>query len=113
VAPLRLTHHNWRDSLWHANCDWLLPRGYTVIGNLPLLHSGRSWNYARWDLGVQLAIQRRWDSGVRGEWSDPRVITCTGATLNEILARPAESAKISSARSTPSSSRPTPPPVPK
>jgi hypothetical protein len=86
VAPLRRTHHSWAGSLAHVNCEWLLPRGYKVIGTLPLLHAGRSRSYSSgWQIGQQLAMQRRWDSGDHGPWSDPREITCTGAELNEVL----------------------------
>jgi hypothetical protein len=34
-------------------------------------------------------MQRRWDAGDQGPWSDPREVTCTGVQLNETLASPA------------------------
>jgi hypothetical protein len=91
-AALRLTHHSWAGKLSHVNLEWLLPRGCKVIGAMPLLHPGRSTSYSRgWRLGQQLAMQRRWDAGDHGPWSDSREVTCTGTELNEALARPAES----------------------
>jgi hypothetical protein len=90
-AALRLTHHSWTGKLSHVNHDWLLPRGCKVIGAMPLLHARRSASYSRgWWIGRQLALQRRWDAGEQGPWSDPRQVTCTGAELNEALASPAE-----------------------
>jgi hypothetical protein len=90
-AALRLTHHNWAGKLSHVNHHWLLPRGCTVIGAMPLLRAGRSASYARgWAIGRQLAMQRRWDAGDQGPWSDPREVTCTGTELNEALTRPDE-----------------------
>ena len=89
-AALRLTHHKWTGALSHVNQDWLLPRGCKVIGAMPLLHARRSASYSRgWWMGRQLALQRRWDAGDQGPWSDPREVTCTGAELNEALASPA------------------------
>jgi len=91
-AALRLTHHSWTGALSHVNHDWLLPRGCKVIGAMPLLHARRSASYSRgWWIGRQLALQRRWDAGDQGPWSDPRDVTCAGAELNEALATPAES----------------------
>lgn len=91
-AALRLTHHSWTGKLSHVNRDWLLPRGCKVIGAMPLLPARRSASYSRgWQIGRQLAMQRRWDAGDQGAWSDPREVTCTGAELNEALARPAGS----------------------
>jgi hypothetical protein len=91
-AALRLTHHRWADSLSHFNYSWLLPRGCKVIGAMPRLQARRSRSYSsRWQIGRQLAMQRRWDGGDHGPWSDPGEITCTGAELNEALASPAES----------------------
>jgi hypothetical protein len=91
-AALRLTHHSWTGSLSHVNYHWLLPRGCKVIGVMPLLHARRSQSYSKgWRIGQQLAMQRRWDAGDHGNWSDPREITCAGAELNEELASPAGS----------------------
>jgi hypothetical protein len=91
-AVLRLTHHRWTGALSHVNHDWLLPRGCRVIGVMPLLHAFRSASYSRgWRIGRQLALQRRWDAGDQGPWSDPREVTCTGPELNEALASPSES----------------------
>ena len=92
AAALRLTHHSWAGALSHVNHDWLLPRGCKVIGAMPLPHARRSASYSRgWQIGRQLAMQRRWDAGDQGPWSDPREVTCTGAELNDALASPAES----------------------
>jgi hypothetical protein len=90
-AALRLTHHSWTGKLSHVNHHWLLPRGCKVIGAMPLLHARRSASYSRgWQIGRQLAMQRRWDAGDQEPWSHPREVTCTGAELNEALASPAE-----------------------
>ena len=92
LTPLRLTHHSYDGALSHCNYEWVLPRSYKVVGATGLLHVGRSMRFAYgWDLGQQLAYQRRWDSGDRGPWSDPRVVTCTGAELNQELAGPQQS----------------------
>lgn len=89
VVPLRLTHHNFAGQVSHVNLDWLLPRGYKIIGNLQPLAADRSRGYAAgWHVGLQLAIQRRWDSGDRGPWDDPRGITSTGAQLGHVLSEP-------------------------
>lgn len=89
-AALRLTHHKWTGVLSHVNCEWLLPRGCKVIGAMPLLHAHRTPKYSRgWRIGRQLAMQRRWDAGDQGPWSDPREVTCTGTDLNEALVGPA------------------------
>jgi hypothetical protein len=89
-AALRLTHHKWTGVLSHVNYEWLLPRGCKVIGTMPLLHDRRSAPYSRgWRIGQQLAMQRRWDAGDQGPWSDPRGVTCTGTELREALASPA------------------------
>jgi hypothetical protein len=91
-AVLRLTHHRWAGKLSHVNYHWLLPRGCKVIGAMPLLHARRSSSYSRgWQMGRQLAMQRRWDAGDHRRWSDPREVTCTGAELDQALASPAES----------------------
>jgi hypothetical protein len=91
-AALLLTHHGWAGSLSHVNYHWLLPRGGKVVGAMPLLRDSLSPSYSTgWLIGQQLAMQRQWDAGDHGPWSDPRKITCTGAELNEALARPTES----------------------
>ncbi|MCV2392734.1 hypothetical protein OEB99_00280 [Actinotalea sp. M2MS4P-6] len=65
-APLVLTHHAWTGRPSHRNYDWLLPRGCTVIGNVPALVERKSDTYAAgWHLGDQLALQRSWDRGER------------------------------------------------
>ncbi|HUN35881.1 MAG TPA: hypothetical protein VMU95_28110 [Trebonia sp.] len=87
-APLRLTHHGWRGSLSHVNCDWLLPRGCKVIATMPLLHPVQSMTFAGWRIGLQLAMQRRWDAGNYGPWHDPGQVTRSGAELSESLASP-------------------------
>ena len=90
AVALRLTHHKWTGALSHVNHEWLLPRGCKVVGAMPLLHDRRSASYSRgWRAGRQLALQRRWNAGDTGPWSDPREVTCTGAELSEALARPA------------------------
>jgi hypothetical protein len=90
AAALRLTHHSWAGKLSHVNYEWLLPRGCKVIGAMPLLHDRQSASYSRgWWIGRQLALQRQWDAGDQGPWSDPRQVTCTGAELNEELDGPA------------------------
>jgi hypothetical protein len=71
VAPLVLSHHAFAGQISHCNYEWLLPRSYKVIGNLPLLHNGKSNSYSSgWRLGQQLDLQRRWD---RGDRSSARV----------------------------------------
>lgn len=85
TRPLRLTHHAWRGGLSHCNCDWVLPRSYRVIGNLPLLHDRRSNSYTSlWHLGDQLFHQRTWDRGVR-DWSDPAALELSGPELADAL----------------------------
>ena len=91
-VALRLTHHRWAGSLSHVNYSWLLPRGCKVIGAMPLLQASRSRSYSGgWDIGRQLAMQRRWDAGDHRPWSHPGNITYTGDELNEALASPAGS----------------------
>ena len=66
VSPLGLTHHAWSGKTSHTNYEWVLPRSYKVIGSLPLLRDARSDSYSSgWGLGMQLALQRRWDRGDR------------------------------------------------
>ncbi len=86
VEPLRLTHHSWNGSLSHANCDWVLPRGYRVLGRLPLVHDQRSNSYtSRWRVGDQLARQRAWDRGER-DWQETGALELTPAELEQALA---------------------------
>src|SRR5215472_6002567 len=66
VSPLVLTHHAWAGTPSHTNNEWVLPRSYKVIGSLRLLREARSDAYSSgWDVGMQLALQRRWDRGDR------------------------------------------------
>lgn len=86
VEALRTTHHNWNGQLSHRNCDGVLPRGFKVIGSLPLLHDQRSSSYGGWPTGLHLFLQRRWDQGHRDAWSDPRALDCAGDELDRLLA---------------------------
>jgi hypothetical protein len=86
VAPLRLTHHNWNGGLSHCNYEWVLPRSYKVLGALPLLQAEPARSYSSgWQLGTQLALQRRWDSGHREPYVDSHELKCTGTELNQAL----------------------------
>lgn len=85
VAPLRLTHHSWNGRLSHANCDWVLPRSYRLLGRLPLVHEQPSNSYtSRWRLGDQLARQRAWDRGDH-DWQEPGSLELTPADLEQAL----------------------------
>lgn len=85
VSPLRLTHHSHPGRLAHTNFGWLLPRSYRVIGSMALLHTAPSSAYGgHWNVGDQLAYQRRWDAGERGP--EPHRLSATGAELDELLA---------------------------
>lgn len=85
VAPLRLTQHSWKGRLSHANCDWVLPRSYRVLGRLPLVHNQSSNSYtSRWRLGDQLARQRAWDRGDH-DWQDPGALELSPADLEQAL----------------------------
>jgi hypothetical protein len=91
VKPLVLTHHSHNGGLAYVNMHWLLPRGYQVIGQLPLLVGGPTNSYsAGWEIGLQLAMQRRRDAGDRGPWSDASEVHCTGIELTTILSRAGE-----------------------
>ncbi|NUP49336.1 MAG: hypothetical protein HOW97_18810 [Catenulispora sp.] len=91
VQPLRLSHHSWAGQISHCNYDWVLPRGFKVIGSLPLFHEQRSNSYGGgWGVGQQLFLQRRWDEGLRDTWSDPHAMECSGADLNMLLEKTAE-----------------------
>jgi hypothetical protein len=60
LAPLRLTHHAHNGRLSHCNYEWLLPRSYKVLGNVPLLHDRKSNSYSSgWHIGDQLSRHRR------------------------------------------------------
>jgi len=64
LKPLVLSHHAHTGRPSHTNYDWLLPRGYKVLGNAPLVHDRRSSSYGSgWRIGLQLDAQRRWDAG--------------------------------------------------
>jgi hypothetical protein len=66
LIQLRLSHHAHTGQLSHCNYEWLLPRNCNVVGNVPLLHDGKSNSYSSgWRLGDQLARQRLWDRGER------------------------------------------------
>ncbi|MFI5908597.1 hypothetical protein [Dactylosporangium sp. NPDC051541] len=66
LRELTLTHHAHSGRLSYRNYEWLLPRGYKVLGNAPLLEDGKSNSYSGgWYIGDQLASQRRWDRGER------------------------------------------------
>jgi tetratricopeptide (TPR) repeat protein len=63
--------------------DWLLPRGYKVIGSLPLRASGSALQVGdgTWRVGALLAARRWRDNGGTGPWSDLRVLSRTAAQL--------------------------------
>lgn len=83
LRPLRLTHHAHRNRLSHCNFEWLLPRGYKVIGNAPLLREGLADGFSSgWRVGEQLASQRRWDSG---EGNDPGHLSLDAIQLGSLL----------------------------
>lgn len=87
LTPLRLSHHAHSNQFSHCNHEWLLPRGYKVLGNVPLLHdrtsNGYSWG---WRIGDQLARQRRWDRGERISYH-PGERSLFGAELPGLVAR--------------------------
>lgn len=90
APPLRLTHHAHRGGLSYYNVDWVLPKSYLVVGNLPLRHTERSDSYVgSWRVGYQLALQRSWDRG-EADFSDPAAVKCTGAELDELLTGPVQ-----------------------
>jgi hypothetical protein len=67
LVALRLTHHAHGGRLSHCNYEWLLPRSYKVLGNVPLLHHRKSNSYSSgWQIGDQLFWQRQWDRGDSG-----------------------------------------------
>jgi hypothetical protein len=86
VSPLVLNHHAWSRKTSHTNYAWVLPRSYKVIGSLHLLREGRSNLYSTgWDLGVQLAMQRRWDRGDRETRGRPGELKLKGSDLDAFL----------------------------
>lgn len=94
LVPLRLSHHAHHGQLAHLNVAWLLPRGCRVVGNARVLHPERSNGYTvGWGLGVQLALQRRWDSGDRSTGHPGRLVL-TGAELALVLESRAPSDSI-------------------
>lgn len=90
LTPLTLTHHDHLGRLSHCNFEWLLPRSYKVIGATCLLSPERSNSYSfGWNLGKQLAFQRRWDRGDHS-LSDPAELALTGDELNQVLVETSE-----------------------
>ncbi|MEW2472108.1 hypothetical protein AB0919_45210 [Streptomyces sp. NPDC046994] len=88
VAPLRLTHHSWNGALSFCNHTWVLPRSHKVVGAMPLFHDEPANCWASgWNLGDQLARQRRWNSGVRGDPVVAWKAAYTGETVNEFLSQ--------------------------
>jgi hypothetical protein len=85
VKPLVLTHHSHFGGLSYRNVTWLLPRGYHVIGHLPLLVDAPSNSYGGWPWGLQLSLQRRWDSGDHGNWSDPSELALSAADATRLF----------------------------
>jgi len=64
----------------------VLPRSYKVIGSLPLPREARCDSYSTgWDLGVQLALQRRWDRGDRQASGRPGELKLQGSEFNAFL----------------------------
>ncbi|MFZ1286888.1 MAG: hypothetical protein WAR57_07610, partial [Candidatus Phosphoribacter sp.] len=93
LRPLRLTHGLHRNRLSHCNFDWLLPRGYKVIGNAPLLHEGLSDGFGGvWRVGDQLARQRRWDSGEGN--GDPGDLSLDATQLAQLLSTSIPTAEV-------------------
>jgi hypothetical protein len=89
VAPLKLTHHAWNGTLSFCNHDWVLPRSHKVIGAMPLLHDQPSNSWAPgWQLGDQLARQRRWDRGIHEDSDAIWKAEYTGEAVNELLSQP-------------------------
>jgi hypothetical protein len=87
VSPLVLTHHAWSAKTSHTNYEWVLPRSYKVIGSLPLMREGPSGSYSTgWDVGEQLAYQRRWDRGDREALGRPGELKLKGSQFDAFLA---------------------------
>lgn len=86
VKPLVLTHHAWPGKPSHTNYPWVLPRSYKVIGSLPLLLAHPSSSYSSgWNVGEQLAMQRRWDRGDRDVSGLPSEIKLAGSEFDAYL----------------------------
>jgi hypothetical protein len=86
LVPLRLGHHAHSGALSHCNFGWLLPRGYKVIGNAPLLCDRPSSTYSSgWYIGDRLSLQRRWDRGERTSY-EPGDRSFFGAEIADLLA---------------------------
>jgi hypothetical protein len=87
LAPLRLRHHAFVGGLSHCNYEWLLPRGYKVIGTVPLLHDRKSNSYSSgWHIGDRLSRQRRWDRGERSS-HHPGERSFFGAEIADLVVR--------------------------
>ncbi|GAA1540964.1 hypothetical protein GCM10009678_24300 [Actinomadura kijaniata] len=83
VAPLVLTHHAWNGRVEHCHHEWVLPRGFKVIGALPLLRDQPPNAYSHgWRVDDQLARQRHWDTGDHGDLPQPWKATRTAAELD-------------------------------
>jgi hypothetical protein len=86
VSPLVLTHHGWSGRTSHTNFEWVLPRSCKVIGSLPLLREARSDSYSSgWDVGMQLALQRRWDGGDHDALGRPGEVELKGSEFDAFL----------------------------
>jgi hypothetical protein len=86
VSPLALTHHAWIDKTSHTNYEWVLPRSYKVIGSLPLVRKAHSDSYSTgWNLGMQLAAQRRWDHGDHESSGSPGDMKLKGSEFDAFL----------------------------
>lgn len=71
LAPLRLTHHGYRNELEQSHREWVLPRSYKNLGAAPLVRTQESLTWSMgWDVGTQLHWQRRWDAGEREDLED-------------------------------------------
>jgi hypothetical protein len=90
-SPLVLTHHAWADRVSHTNYEWVLPRSCKVIGSQPLLRERPSDSLsAGWNVGTQLAMQRRWDRGDRDARAQPGKLQLAGSQLDEFVAQGTE-----------------------
>jgi len=86
ITALVLTHHAWDRKTSHTNYEWVLPRSYKVIGSLPVIRASPSNSYATgWDVGMQLALQRRWDRGDHSGTGWPGKVKLTGSELDSFL----------------------------
>lgn len=71
LAPLRLTHHGYRNAVEQSHREWVLPRSYKNLGPAPLVRAEGSATWSTgWDVGIQLHWQRRWDAGEREDLGD-------------------------------------------